>query len=63
MCGGVEEERGGIRFVEGGGRAPTCEELASGGEGRAEMVGQGFCDLVLLHCVLPGSGSRKGDFM
>ena len=33
VCGQVEEEGGGIRFVEGGGRAITGEELAGGGEG------------------------------
>ena len=63
VCGGVEEEGGGIRFAEGGGRAPAGEELAGGGEGGAEMVGEGFRDLVLLHCFLPGSGSRKSNFM
>ena len=34
VCGQVEEEGGGIRCVEGGGRALTGEEeLAGGGEG------------------------------
>ncbi|ONK74464.1 uncharacterized protein A4U43_C03F6550 [Asparagus officinalis] len=62
--GGVEEERDGVRFAEGGGCVEEGEELEGGDdEGRRcgqEMVGEGFGDVGLVRGFCWGFGAHQG---